>query len=148
VSQSRAPGIALDSPRFGCLRPSPTDRITTRQNDGRRHPGRSAERHVGQAREWQALSALEGIMQAGNRLSNCPRLGVSGWPSDPSSLGNEREAVEFLVVRQAASVLVENLDISREGDRNWLEEQHDPVLHRVVDGVAVCECQPNGVCML
>ena len=128
--------IALSRPR------------TSRRNDGHHRRGRSADRHVGQAREWQALSALEGIMQAGDPLSNCPWLGVSRGPSDPSSLGNERETVEFLVVRQAASALVENLDISREGDLYRLEEQHDPVLHRVDDGVAVCECQPNGVCML
>jgi hypothetical protein len=74
-------------------------------------------------------------MQAGNRLSSV-------------GLGNERETVEHFVVRQASSLLVENLDISWEGDLYWLEEQHDPVLHRVVDGVAVFECQPNGACML
>ena len=36
----------VSAPRIGDLA-SPTDFRTTRQNDGRRHPGRSAERHVG-----------------------------------------------------------------------------------------------------
>jgi len=35
-----------------------TDFRTTRQNDGRRHPGRSAERHLRRARVRQACSAL------------------------------------------------------------------------------------------
>jgi hypothetical protein len=51
---------------------SPTDCRTTRQNDGRRHPGRIAERHVGRPRGLQTLSLLGGMRHAANRRSGEP----------------------------------------------------------------------------
>jgi hypothetical protein len=48
---------------------SPTDFRTTRQNDGRRHPGRSAERHLGCARGWQARPPSGGLGYAAKRSS-------------------------------------------------------------------------------
>jgi hypothetical protein len=41
---------------------SPTDFRTTRQNDGRRHPGRSAERHL---RVRSCLASMLGVGRLG-----------------------------------------------------------------------------------
>ena len=55
----KAHGTALGS-RFWECRPHPLGRRTTRQNDGLRHPGRSAERRLGCAPDPQAPSASGG----------------------------------------------------------------------------------------
>ena len=53
---------AADRARVGD-RAHPLGRRTTRQNDGHRHPDRSAERHIRCARNQQASSALGGMRQ-------------------------------------------------------------------------------------
>jgi hypothetical protein len=51
----------------GCGRSDEVGPRTSRQNDGRRHPGRSAERHVGCARGRQAHRPSGGLGHAANR---------------------------------------------------------------------------------
>jgi len=45
----------------------------TRQNDGRHHPGRSADRHLGRACGRQARPAPGGLGHAANRCSGTLR---------------------------------------------------------------------------
>ena len=47
---------------------SPTDFRTTRQNDGRRHPGRSAERHIRCARGQQGHRPSSDLGHTANRF--------------------------------------------------------------------------------
>ena len=54
---------AVDRPRIGD-RAHPTGRRTTRQNDGLRHPGRSAERHL---RVRSRLASMLGVGRLGPR---------------------------------------------------------------------------------
>ena len=56
---------------------SPTDFRTTRQNDGRRHPGRSAERHIRCARGLQARRPSGKLGHAANRRSGAVSVGLA-----------------------------------------------------------------------
>jgi len=73
----KAHRIALGSRCRGCRRPHPLGRRITRQNDGRRQRGRSAERHAGYARGAQARSAPGRFGCAANRCSGALRRSVS-----------------------------------------------------------------------
>ena len=67
-------GAARDvsAPRIGD-RAHCREHRTTQQNDGRHHPGRSAERHVRCAREQQARRPSAGLGHAANRCSGACR---------------------------------------------------------------------------
>ena len=69
----RAHRTALGSPCCGCRRPHQLGRRTTRQNDGRRHRGRSAERHL---RVRSRVASLLG----GGRAWATPRTGDRRHP--------------------------------------------------------------------
>ena len=89
---------ALDSRCCGCRRPHRLRRGTTRQNDGHRQRGRSAERHVRCARDLLPRSALAGMRYAVSLirdtlfLERCSGGGMSeeGWYSDPYRVHEHR----------------------------------------------------------
>jgi hypothetical protein len=72
----KAHGTALGS-RFWECRPHPLGRRTTRQNDGLRNPGRSAERILFESRgQFRGLRGATGQAAVGGR--GCLRFGGSG----------------------------------------------------------------------
>jgi hypothetical protein len=98
---------ALGSRCCECRQPHPFGRRTARQNDDRRHPGRSAERHLGCARWRQAQPLWGGLGHAANR-----RL-VGGTPAvsccEPTAriIGHGVSASDGCLERQASGRTVD-----------------------------------------
>ena len=78
---------ALGSRCCECREPHPFGRRTARQNDGRRHPGHSAERHVGRGRGSQTHSEWNAAHDGANQIWVDAR--ASGR-ENPSGIGLRR----------------------------------------------------------
>ena len=88
----KACGTALGCRCCGYRRAHPLGHRTTRQNDDRRTPDLSAERHFGNARGLRAFSELGGMRHAANRRSGAPpsTAGGSSWQGDLRCTGHPR----------------------------------------------------------